>query len=57
MVTLRMFEHLNNRSYRPSDKQLLNNFLGRFFRKANFPGEGQKWIAYKKKVYNKKICP
>ena len=40
-----MSEYLKNRSYGPSTKQLLNNF----------PGEGQKWIVYKKKKVHCKI--
>ena len=36
---------------------MLNNFSGRFFRKAlnNFRGEGQKWIVYKKGVLLKVV--
>ena len=40
---------------RPSTKQLLNNFLGKFLEKfKQFRGKGQKWIAYKKSVHSNK---
>ena len=43
MTTLRMFEYLNNRIYRPSAKQLLNNFWGGFLEKLKqFLGRGSK---------------
>ena len=34
MAVFRVFDYLKNGSYKPSTKQLLNNFWGQFFRKA-----------------------
>ena len=54
MVTFRMFKYLNNRSNRPSTKQLQNNFWGDFLEKLKqFSGRWSKIDCIKKKKRRK----